>query len=245
MAIKRHVPQEQHRDGVCPHCRRYSRHLLVWQHRQWEHSSDDISLRRALDERQSYYLAQCGDCGEMLLYVNRPPHDDICDKFEGSELEAETVIVWPELSVSDEAVPQRIRDCYEEAVAVRARSPNSFATSVRRALEALCDDRGITKGSLAKRVQLLTLANELPPPLLEIADVLRFVGNVGAHNDRKVSKAEVEVIDKCFRLLIEYFYEVPGKIRQLKQTLAELEEGTLSDPEIDRKTPKSDTKRIQ
>jgi len=123
-----------------------------------------------------------------------------------------------------------LRDCYDEAVAVRQTSLNSFATAIRRSLEAICEDRGITDTSLSKRLQTLAFSNELPPRLIEITDVLRFVGNVGSHNDRNVTQAEAKVIDKCFRLLVEYLYEVPDQIRQLKQTLAVLAERQLKEP---------------
>jgi hypothetical protein len=195
-------------------------------------------LGRAWYERQSYYVAQCSDCGEMLLYVNLPAHDDICDTFEGTE-EAETVLVWPELAVSSATVPQRVRECYDEAVAVRKRSRNSCATNIRRALEAVCDDRGIAKAPLNKRKQSLAFRGELSPRLIEITDVLRFVGNVGAHSDRDVTEQEVEVIERCFRLVIDYFYEVPEKIRQLKQTLAGITNeqlGESSDEDIGQST---------
>jgi hypothetical protein len=215
--------QKQQREGKCPHCRGWTRHLLKWQYRQWEKPSGDI-------ERRSYYVAQCDSCDELLLYINDPPHDDICDNFEGSEPEADTVLVWPRLVVSSEAVPERVRECYDEAVAVRQRSLNSFATSIRRALEAVCEDREIVKAPLSKSLQALAFSGELAPRLIEITDVLRFVGNVGAHNDRDVTQVEAEVIDRCFRLIVEYFYEVPDQIRNLRQRLAGIEGRQLGEP---------------
>lgn len=193
----------------------------------------------------SYYVARCDTCNELLLYMNNPPHDDICDNFEGSQPEADTVLVWPESRVSSEAVPERVRDCYDEATAVRPRSLNAFATGIRRSLEAICEDRGITNAPLGKRLQTLAFSNELAPRLIEITDVLRFVGNVGSHNDRNVTQAEATLIDNCFRVLVEYLYEVPDQVRQLKQTLAVLAERRLNEPSNETSSKSGETGKIQ
>lgn len=188
---------------------------------------------------------RCASCDGLLLYINEPPHDDLCDNFEGSEPEAETVQIWPEVSVSSEAVPDPVRECYDEAVAVRQKSLNLFATGLRRSLEAICEDRRIPKAPLSHRLQTLAFSNELAPRLLEITDVLRFVGNVGSHNDRNVTQAEAKVIDKCFRLLVEYLYEIPEQIRQLKRTLAVLTEKRLTELNNDAELNSDGTGKIQ
>jgi hypothetical protein len=170
------------------------------------------------------------------LYINDPPHDDICDNFEGTQPEAETILVWPELPDLSKAVPERVRDRYDEAAAVRDISLNSFATNIRRALEALCADRGMVKAPLGKQLQALAFANELSLPFSEIADVLRVVGNIGSHNDREVTLDEAKIIEKCFRLLVQYFYELPAEIRDLRKTLAGLAEKDLDgteEPNVD------------
>ena len=137
--------------------------------------------------------------------------------------------MWPKLAVSGEAVPEQVRNCYSEAIAVRKRSLNSFATNIRRALEAVCEDRGIVKTPLSKSLQKLAFSDQLAPRLNEITDVLRFVGNVGAHNDRGVTQGEAEVIDNCFRLLVEYFCEVPDQIRRLRRIVADVAENQLEE----------------
>jgi hypothetical protein len=167
--------------------------VLQWQHRRWDKPAENAAQREGLFKHPSYYVAQCDACDGRLLYVNEAPHDDICDNFEGSQPEAETVLLWPDLTVVSEAIPERVRDCYEEAASVRQKSLNLFATGIRRSLEAMCDDRGISKAPLGKRLQTLAFSNELAPRLNQITDVLRFVGNVGSHNDRSVTKTEAKI----------------------------------------------------
>jgi hypothetical protein len=236
--------QKQQREGICPHCRRRTQHFLEWQYRRWDQTGALTAHLEDAFRHPSYYIARCDACNKLLLYKNDPPHDDICDNFEGSEPEADTVLVWPESAVSSEAVPERVRECYDEAVSVRERSLNSFATGLRRSLEAICEDRGITNAPLGKRLQTLAFSNELAPRLIEITDVLRFVGNVGSHNDRSVTQDEAKVIDKCFRLLVAYLYEVPDQIRQLKQTLAVLAERHLNEPGNETPSKSGETGKI-
>ncbi len=227
---------KQRRRGICPHCRSFTHHVLEWKYQAWDLPSGKRGKRahddamEDLTERRSYYVARCERCKELLLYINDPPHDDICDNFEGSD-EAETILVWPELSDLSEAVPERVRYRYNEAAAVRERSLNSFATNIRRALEALCADKGMVKAPLDKQLQALAFANELSPRFAEITDVLRVIGNIGSHDDRDVTFGEAQIIEKCFRLLVQYFYELPAEIRHLRETLAALAERDLDGTE--------------
>jgi len=93
---------------MCPHCRRRTQHFLEWQYRRWDQTVGLNADRDDAFKPPSYYVALCGTCNELLLYINNPPHDDICDNFEGSQPEADTVLVWPEFAVSSEAVPDRV-----------------------------------------------------------------------------------------------------------------------------------------
>lgn len=214
--------RREYRVGICSHCRVSTKQTLEWQYRRWEGNWKDVED----SEHRSYYVARCEECKEVLLYVNNPPHDDICDVFEGS-VEADTVLAWPELAVAAEAVPQHIRECYDEAVGVRGKSLNAFAITIRRALEAICNDKAIPKGNLSNRLQTLSFNVELMPQFKQMTDVLRSIGNIGAHADRNVTKAEAEIVDRFFRLLIEYFYDVPQRMAELKEIWAKISAAEL------------------
>ena len=82
----------------------------------------------------------------------------------------------------DESVPSAVANNYREAKAVQNVSPNAFAVLIRRALEAMCDDRGVPTGRLQQRLEQLAKRGEIPPILAEITSVLRTLGNSGAHN---------------------------------------------------------------
>ena|SRR5450755_118846 len=144
----------------------------------------------------------------MTFPCRAPPHDDCSDRFEGSLVE-ETILAWPEAGGSHEAVPRAVRDYYEEAVVVRKSSLNSYAINIRRALEAICADRGIDSGPLGKRLQMLAFKDGLAPRLNDMTLLLKRVGNIGAHADRRVTGDEARLIDKTFNLIVDYFYNIP------------------------------------
>jgi len=57
-------------------------------------------------------------------------------------------LIWPDPGVLHQAVPKAVAECYIEASRIKNLAPNAFAVQIRRALEALCDDRGAKKGIL-------------------------------------------------------------------------------------------------
>jgi hypothetical protein len=202
--------------AFCPHCSRNTSHVLQWKYRRWDKKGEtDIS-------HSSYYVAVCDLCKEVLLYVNHPPHDDLADCFEGS-VEADTVLVWPDSGGSQQSIPELVRDYYQEAGVVRNVSLNAYAISLRRALEAVCTDRGIdTRPPLAQRLQLLAFKDEMATRLNGMTLFLKDVGNIGAHADRNVTQDEARLINKLFRLIVDYLYVVPDEITKLKSTWAKL-----------------------
>ena len=222
--------------SLCPHCCKTTTQILRWKYQRWTNKIELLV--------DSYYIAVCEACKELLLYVNHPPHDDCSDRFEGS-LEAETILAWPEAGGSHEAVPGAVRDYYEEAVVVRKSSLNSYAVNIRRALEAICADRGIDSGPLGKRLQMLVFKDELAPRLNHMTLLLKRVGNIGAHADRKVTDYEARLIDKTFKLIVDYFYNIPNEIKQLQQALAEMPAAQTSESTEEPNTENISTGKVQ
>jgi hypothetical protein len=81
------------------------------------------------------------------------------------------------------------------------------------------------KGSLFERLNGLVENNEIPPVLSEMSDVIRLIGNIGAHaSQQNVKPGHVKIIDEFFRAIIEYVYVAPQKIMKLKNQLKVLKE---------------------
>lgn len=166
------------------------------------------------DYPSTYYVAVCETCNEILLYI-----DDF-DEF-GENLFVRASLVWPEPRTLHHSVPDHVRSCYEEANRIRHFAPNAFASLIRRALEAICVDRGITEGTLQDRLQELANRGEIPPVLAEMAHVLRHQGNIGAHaDDNSVKPGHVHIIEDFFRVIVEYVYVAPSKLKEFRDQLS-------------------------
>lgn len=217
----------------CPHCNIVTSHRLVLRYQRWGDfpSCFDADIKERLEDLfmhnnergevvfwgyNSYYLAICESCLELVLYVNRPPHDDIVECFEGSD-DYPTTLEWPKEETVSPHLPDTVAQLYEEALRTKPASLSSFAVGVRRTLEAIADDTGYNTGPLASRLQQMALANVLPPVVQEIATVLRVLGNKGAHYDEDITLEEANTLSKFLQLLIEYLYVVPAELQRIRQ----------------------------
>jgi len=203
------------RVAFCPHCGNRAPQRLI--HTQ-EHEEQGYSMNGSLTDvhlPSACYVAVCETCNNVLLY-QAVIHIVEDENFHLADL------IWPDRGVLPEAVPKAIAECYAEAARIKNLAPNAFAVQIRRALEALCDDRGTKKGTLQHRLQDLASRGEIPPVLVEMTDVLRLLGNIGAHAaDQSVKPGHVQAIDDFFRAIIEYVYVAPSKLKEFRDRLAD------------------------
>ena len=205
----------EHQTKICPHCNHPSPQHVVFRqdYRETLHADSGDTYE---DVPGTYAVALCETCGQLLLYnfIGGAPAAIVLDTEH---------LLWPQRHVLTEAVPARVRAIYAEAAAIRDVAPNAFAVQVRRALEALCEDRGSDTGSLGKRLEVLVTRGELPTALAEMSDVLRLLGNIGAHADAlEVHQGHVYALDEFFRAITEYIYVAPQRVRAFRQQLEEL-----------------------
>lgn len=170
-------------------------------------------------------MATCGTCQGLLLYwTNGNPSDEgesgPLDYFQDARL------LWPEHIVSADVLPAAVAAIYAEATIIKRLSPNSFAVQIRRALEAICTERGVKGNTLYKMLNELAQQGDLPPVLAEMTDVLRLLGNMGAHaSDQPVRTSQVDALDEFFRAVIEYLYIAPNRLRQFQKRLKVFDRG--------------------
>lgn len=199
------------KNAFCPHCGNNSHHRLVYSH-QFDETGPDLEIMF----EAGFFVAVCETCNRVLLYYisgGEYSGDEFQD-FESSSL------IWPSEGALPEEVPASVQRCYQEAVRVKIASPPAFALLIRRALEALCEDREATPGGLQKRLQDLALKGEIPPALLEMGEVIRVLGNLSAHTpDRHLGEHDASVMDDLFRAILEYVYIAPSKLQKLRSTL--------------------------
>jgi hypothetical protein len=191
----------------CPHCGNETPKRL--RHTQ---TYDEM-----FDEHQGYtvwiYVATCGTCSRVLLYKAD-------ETWRDHDFRHSAELVWPESGDLATSVPERVRWIYAEAARIKAVAPNAFTVQIRRALEAICDDRQVPKGTLQQRLASLVTRGEIPPLLGEMTDTLRLLGNVAAHAGQEdVSPGDVPTIDGFFRAVIEYVYIAPNSLKAFRERL--------------------------
>lgn len=200
--------------AYCSHCGNYATQRLIYTQRFLDCGFREEGMREDHDYPVVYYVAACETCNDILLYL------DEFDEF-GENLFVKAFLVWPEKRTLHHSVPDPVRSCYEEADRVRHFAPNAFAGQIRRALEAICIDRGITEGTLQDRLQELANLGEIPPVLAEMAHVLRDQGNIGAHaKSNSVKPGHVHDIEDFFRVIVEYMYVAPSKLKAFRDQLS-------------------------
>ncbi|MGJ0429344.1 DUF4145 domain-containing protein [Methylobacter sp.] len=199
--------------GFCPHCgnRTPQRIALVHTYRESWFAEDGTELPDDEGPDCEAIVCICETCSSVLLY------DGISQDETG---------YWPELRYPKgfqlhKSVPASIQGIYKEAALVKRNAPNAFAMLIRKGLEAICDDRGTSNGTLASRLKHLSNAGEIPPALAEVTDALRIVGNTAAHGPLQViTQPMTWAIDDFFRAIIEYVYIAPSKLEEFKKKLA-------------------------
>lgn len=207
--------EKPYRDvAYCPHCGNHAPQRFIGTHSR---------LADPKEETAYYTLVACETCDRGLLYVSGYVKPTPAMFYGGGFSLKDKQLVWPNAGTLHESVPDAVRACYEEAAGIKGRSPNGFANQIRRALEALCQDRGATNRTLAENIRELASRGEIPPVLSEMTDLLRILGNIGSHAAAQTVEPEhVDAIDEFFRAVVEYVYVAPYRVNEVKKQLDRL-----------------------
>ena len=196
---------------LCRHCGNRTPHDLRYTHQYKETIYTDDGNEYQIDEW--YFLVCCETCGNASLYGNWEGAVDPMDL-------TEAYLLYPTRKDLPEVVPNTIRESYKEASRISKFLPNAFAVQIRKALEFICVEQGMKKGTLQERLNKLSESGIIPSTLADMADAIRLLGNIGAHADiQGVSKEEADYIDDFFRAVIEYVYIAPAKLGKLSKKL--------------------------
>ena len=205
--------------NFCPHCGNKSPQKLLFNQETtgtgWMiHDGEEVEFDVV------YFVASCDTCNHILVYQ---AVDDIPERnfFTSADL------VYPNSGELHSSVPKAISNIYNEALRIKNLAPNAYAVQIRRALEALCEDRGAKSGTLNKMLSDLSAKGEIPSTLAEATDLLRLLGNIGAHaSDISVQPWQVYTLDEFFRAIVEYVYVAPSKIKKFREGLSKFSSKT-------------------
>lgn len=198
----------------CPHCGNKTPHHLL-------HSADFIDKIEAngatYDYPINYRLWRCSTCEGISLYLTSS------DDYNGDPEETYFDIanlVYPDEKKFESTVPEIVRRSYIEARKVKQISAYAFAILIRKALEQVCLDQGAKGHSLKEKIGDLAKKDIIPKNLVRMADALRFLGNVGAHEvNYNFGWEEVRAMDDFLIAVIEYVYVAPQKVKRLADSI--------------------------
>lgn len=193
----------------CPYCNAHARFIPV--ESVVVESEDDLGMK----QKDYHCLCKCEHC-ESVIYVKFWEVDFDPDWHFAYEMHTP--------SASDgsfEAVdlPTNVRDSFEEArKCLNAQAHLACVVMCRRCVEAVLTDKGQRKGeSLYSAIKRLANEKVLHESMGQLADIVRLVGNSGAHNTKTEidSKQAHETFDLT-RQLIDLLYIIPRKHADIK-----------------------------
>ncbi len=175
--------------------------LAAYDETDWdEEGREEIAHR-------DYLLLRCGTCSEVAVHYDE---DD------------RTQSLWPRHAYLGRSVPKSVQGRYGEALTVKHRLPSAFAVQIRKALEAMCKEQGVTEPILANALNSLVAKLALPAIAQDMARVARLLGNKGAHDGSDVTEHEAATLEDFFLALVEYVYVAPAKLSTYQAALSKL-----------------------
>jgi hypothetical protein len=163
-----------------------------------------------------YELCLCLSCSRICLreidlisYEDEPP----------------IAILYPPATAggAPRGIPEEVAVAFEAALRVRGIDANAYAVLLGRVLEIVCRNRGAAGNTLAKKLADLSEKKEIPERLVDVANGLRQLRNVGAHADLgELTGAELPVLDNLTRAILEYVYTAPELVKEAEDCLSRL-----------------------
>lgn len=123
-------------------------------------------------------------------------------------------------------IPQAIKEDYEEACLIQTLSPKASATLARRCLQGMIRDFWKASGKNLY-LEIESIRDKVEPDTWEAIDVVRKVGNIGAHMEKdinqivEVDENEAGLLIGLIEMLIEEWYmsrhERQQRLEKIKQ----------------------------
>ncbi len=146
-------------------------------------------------------------------------HDSMDPGYDHIEFEQ----LYPGPESFPEGLPDRISKAYEASQKVRTVDPNAYGVLAGRVLELVCIDRGAEGHFLGNKLADLASKGEIPIKLVDVANGLKDLRNVGAHAALgELTRDEVPILDELTRAILEYVYSAPALAGRAERQLQQL-----------------------
>lgn len=161
--------------------------------------SNYMGLRKCPNDNCKGQLFFIMDADKNLIYISPP----------------ETI------SFDKENVPDKILESFTQAIICHSHSCFiASAIMIRKTLEEICFDKGITGKDLKTKISSLGSRILIPRELLEGMDTLRLLGNDAAHIEAKtfneIGKDEIEISIDFTKEIIKAIYQYDRLLEKLK-----------------------------
>ena len=164
-----------------------------------------------------YEILKCHSCPEVTLRCHE--WHDLAD----DDIETEYRILYPAESRMPLGMPEKIEKAYFAALKVKAVDANAFGVLIGRVMDMVCQDRGATGRFLGLKLADLAAKGEVPQKLVQVAERLTKLRNVGAHAELgELTAKEVPVVEDLCRALLDYIYTAPHLATRADDTLTNL-----------------------
>ncbi len=191
------TPPEKSWPFICPHCERpanaIARGKAVWD--GWGEGGEPEN------PPVEWTLVQCHRCSQPTLQAR--------ENFGGGFADDEhPATVYPTRRQLPTGVPAGLRREWEEAqTCFDAKAYAASVVMVRRTLEGTCQEQGVKVKNLSKALEELAAKGRIDQTLAEWANVLRRVGNKGAHyTGQAVPRQDAEDALAFAEALLDHLY---------------------------------------
>lgn len=168
------------------------------------------------DAGKIYEIFQCPSCNGVQ-FGSYSYHEHFED--EGVEY----VILYPIDRSIPAGLPEPVSKAFDAAQRVKNIEANAFGVLLRRVMEIVCKDRGAQGRSLSEQLNDLSNRGEIPAKLVDVANGVRHLGNVGAHAGvGELTAEEVSILDDLTRAVLEYVYSAPLLAQRAAERLSKL-----------------------
>jgi len=207
-----HDSPEIDRKLICPHCGKPATQRLVSlaPYLASAYAPDGAEI----EEPGVTFIAACNQCGQIILY------EDLGEFLSASDYQSGD-ICYPTMEWRHSSVPRVVREAYEVAIQVQAGEPAAFVSRALRALQSVCDDRGVDGRTLRDRFRMLSDRGEIPEALANVADgLMSLVEGPAVNAVQQIHAMHVLLFDQLVRAVIEHVYVAPFKLKDLAEGVA-------------------------
>jgi Domain of unknown function (DUF4145) len=209
------IPIKDNRCGHCGNDTTWEMHEPYTLAEEYPHGTEEVS------EHKVYSTLFCSTCLQPTLRQTVGRYREI----DADWLNISTTVLYPTASTQLSDLPAAIERKYKSALKVRYIEPNACAVLVGRTLEAACNHEKAQGKNLTQKLYFLANDGRIPNTLAEMAQQLKELRNLGAHDaEHEVTNEDVPTIISFLEAILEYLSSLPQKLELYERDSKSLSE---------------------